>query len=59
MAELIFLVVAREIEIEKERKERDVRRERNEFFFFNSFVLGCVLSKYYFNVLNHILKYVN
>ena len=33
MAELIFLVVVREIEIEEERKERDVRRERNEFFF--------------------------
>ena len=33
MAELIFLAVAREIEIEKERKERDVRRKRNEFFF--------------------------
>ena len=53
MAELIFLVVVREIEIEEERKERDVS------FFFNAFVLGCVLSKYYFNVLNHIVKYVN
>ena len=59
MAELIFLVVVREIEIEEKRKERDLRRERNEFFYFNAFVLGCVLSKYYFNVLNHILKYVN
>ena len=33
MAELIFLVVVREIEIEEERKDRDVRRERNDFFF--------------------------